>query len=563
MVMAQWRAVIFIGAWLLSVAAVAAVDARVDRTTFPVTDSLRVVFETDQSVDGSPDWSPLNADFEILGTSQSTSVNIINGRMRRAATWNVDLMARRPGMLIVPSIRIGSESTRPIGLKVQAGVVDADGVPAGDAFLEVEVDSAAPYVQEQLIFTIRLFRRVTLSNASLTEPSISGGDIAVERLGDDIGYETRRGNTTFAVVERRYAMFAQSSGLAVIQPLLFEGRAGSASRSAFDPFSRGRVVRARSKPIEIDVRPIPDAFAGRVWLPASQLLLVESMSDGGNEFRVGEPVTRTLTLRANGLAANQLPEIASQAPDGIKQYPDQPVLENRPSADGVRGIRQEKVALIPARAGMMTLPAVTVPWWNTRTDELEYARLAERVINVLPASGAAGNQSSSLLEAPVASVAKPNGLSLDMPAKSSDMRWRWVSGALAVGWLATVLVWWYRSRRKPLPAAVLAKPSQRQLRRNLERACQSNMAVDAQQALLAWAGQRWPGSQIRSLGQFAARLEGELQGEVHLLSQALYAESDRTWSGEKLWQLFEEFGRARSARVTPPDPQLEPMYLRR
>ena len=282
MVMAQWRAVIFIGAWLLSVAAVAAVDARVDRTTFPVTDSLRVVFETDQSVDGSPDWSPLNADFEILGTSQSTSVNIINGRMRRAATWNVDLMARRPGMLIVPSIRIGSESTRPIGLKVQAGVVDADGVPAGDAFLEVEVDSAAPYVQEQLIFTIRLFRRVTMSNASLTEPSISGGDIAVERLGDDIGYETRRGNTTFAVVERRYAMFAQSSGPAVIQPLLFEGRAGSASRSVFGPFSRGRVVRARSKPIEIDVRPIPDACAGRVWLPASQLLLVESMSYCGN-----------------------------------------------------------------------------------------------------------------------------------------------------------------------------------------------------------------------------------------------------------------------------------------
>ena len=203
-----------------------AVDARVGRTTFPVTDSVRVVFETDQDVDDSPDFSPLAGDFEILGTSQSTSVNIINGRMKRAATWNVDLMAKRQGKLIIPALRIGNEITRPITLTVTAAATGADGVPVSDVFLEVEVDHAEPYVQGQFILTIRLLRRVQFGNASLTEPTVRGGDVVSERLGDDVSYETQRGGATLGVIERRYAMFAQQSGPLIIEPLMFEGRAG-------------------------------------------------------------------------------------------------------------------------------------------------------------------------------------------------------------------------------------------------------------------------------------------------------------------------------------------------
>jgi hypothetical protein len=212
--------------------------------------------------------------------------------------------------------------------------------------------------------------------------------VVIERLGDDITYETTRSGRTLAVVERRYALFAQNSGQIVIEPLLFEGRVTRGRQSRFDPFARGNVVRVRSKPVKLEAQPIPAAFSDRVWLPAQQVFLIESWPDNSQEFRVGEPVTRTLTLRANGLGSSQLPEIGASVPDGIKQYPDQPALKNRVDDAGLVAIRQEKVALIPSRSGTFILPEVEIPWWNTRTNELEHARLPARPIDISPAIGA-------------------------------------------------------------------------------------------------------------------------------------------------------------------------------
>ena len=192
-----------------------------------------------------PDFSALDTDFDVLGTSQSTSVSIINGRMQRSARWLVDLMPKREGVFTIPAIQIGNERSNPLTLTVKPSAAAA-GEPAGEIFLEVEVDTQTPYVQQQAVLTIRLYRSVQMGNASLTEPNVTGGDVIVERLGDDAGYETQRGGTRYAVVERRYALFAQNSGPAVIEPLLFEGRVPTGRQSMFDPFSQGRPVRVRS-----------------------------------------------------------------------------------------------------------------------------------------------------------------------------------------------------------------------------------------------------------------------------------------------------------------------------
>jgi hypothetical protein len=539
-----------------------AVDARVGRTTFPVTDSVRVVFETDQDVDDSPDFSPLAGDFEILGTSQSTSVNIINGRMKRAATWNVDLMAKRQGKLIIPALRIGNEITRPITLTVTAAATGADGVPVSDVFLEVDVDHAEPYVQGQFILTIRLLRRVQFGNASLTEPTVRGGDVVSERLGDDVSYETQRGGATLGVIERRYAMFAQQSGPLIIEPLLFEGRAGGRSTTVFDPFGRGRVIRARSEPVALDVQPIPPDFSGRTWLPARNLLLVESMPDANPMFRVGEPVTRTLTLRADGLASAQLPELRARVPDGIRQYPDQPILENRAAAEGLTGIRQEKVALIPSQAGTLTLPAVEIPWWNTRTDQLEYARLPERTVEVAPADGVTVAETPLLETVPVAAGGSLIGLPGETAPLMYDRRWQWISAGLGAGWFVTLVLWFWSRRRRSTPREESVRPSRRQLVAAVKKACSAGDAAAAKDALLNWAAWQWPGSQIRSLGDLAARLDGDLQQCVHDLSQSLYSGTPYSWDGTATWSAFVARRRTPKAQPGTTDPELEPLYLR-
>ena len=62
-------------------------------------------------------------------------------------------------------------------------------------------------------------------------------------------------------------------------------------------------------------------------------------------------MTRTLRLSAKGATVGQLPELADQlAIDGIKTYPDQPLLNEDKQGDG-EWLCAKKIAYIPSKAG--------------------------------------------------------------------------------------------------------------------------------------------------------------------------------------------------------------------
>jgi hypothetical protein len=358
-------------------------------------------------------------------------------------------------------------------------------------------------------------------------------------------------------------MFAQNSGSITVEPLLFEGRITRGNRSMFDPFSRGRVLRVRSDAMQVNVQPIPAEFSGKVWLPAHQVLLSESAPNNQQEYRAGEPFTRTLNLQASGLASSQLPEINAPVPPGIKQYPDQPVLENRVGDGGMIAIRQDKIALIPPTAGTFTLPAIEIPWWNTKTNRMEVASLPARSIDVLPALGppsVALPSVSDAAEIPTAPAAPPP-VRTDVTPITTRF-WFWASMLLAVGWLATTLSWlWSRRRRTNTTPGHQTLPSEKQLVAAINTACKINDAPATKDALLGWAGFNWPGSSIHSLGELTARLDFDLQKQVHELSQYLYCQSESKWCGESLWQAFAAGQQKIPTKKARSKPELEPLYL--
>jgi hypothetical protein len=551
---------------LLAQSALAKSSARVERTTVNTSESLQITFETDQSVSGQPDFAALQDDFEILGTSRSTNVSIINGRMQRSARWVVEVLPKREGTLVIPAIKLGKESTAPVNITVSADAPGTTDSFAGDISLEVDVDNLAPYVQEQIIFTVRIVHAVSFDQASLSDPVLSSGDAIIEKLGDDVAYESSRGANRVAILERRYAIFPQNSDPMTIAPLRFDGRIANGGRSRFDPFARSSVVRKRTDAIEITPKPIPAGFSGSTWLPARQLMLVEMSPEAHIEYRVGEPFTRTLTLQATGLSASQLPEINAAIPDTVRQYPDQPVLENRVSADSIVGIRHEKMALIPAQAGLITLPAIEVPWWDTGTGKIQYATLPARTIDVLPALG--GNASTPPPTA--AATAQPaatdsesgsnNNESVQPLALGDRNIWPWVSLLLAAGWLVTLLGWLRSRQRTPVKAGPdKTQTTEKQLLRDLRRACAANDAAAAKSALLQWAAIQWPGDRIHSMGELAARFEGDLQQHLHALSQHLYSRSTALWDGEQLWTSFAARPQQSSVKG-PKQAELEPLY---
>ncbi len=524
-----------------------------DRNNVVVNESFRLTFEIDEKAESNPDFSPLEADFEILGRSQRSNISIINGKVKRSTIWILNLMARRPGTLQIPSITFGSLHSEAQTLEVVASTGSTTGQtqPGTGMRMEVDITPRDPYVQQQVLYTVRLLRDVDIeiSDASLSEPKLSKGSAIVQQLGKDKVSRSDKGGEHLLLVERTYAIFPQQSGDVEIEPVKFQGQVVQGTASLFDPFAQSIVTkRLQTESVTLHVKPIPTGFKGKHWLPAKDLQLREIWSRDPPEFKLNEPVTRTLTLVATGLTAGQLPELNQPLASGIKTYPDQPVLEDQKKTSGVAGIREEKIVLMPAQPGHYVMPALQIPWWNTVTDKLEVAELPQRSVGVESQGGA---QTPTVTAVPTAvpeqaPSARVSGkeqtteetVTVNLP--NTQVR------TLLLGWLLTLVAWfatalaWYRERNRrsgsvlqvqgDVGSAFTRKP--RELVGAVTEAAGRNDAQATRLALINWARSRWPEKTFVNLSWVAQCAGDPLAAQILELNRAHYGAR----SGEGAWQ---------------------------
>jgi hypothetical protein len=342
-------------------------------------------------------------------------------------------------------------------------------------------------------------------------------------------YNTRIADKSYLVLEKQYALFPQQSGRLAIAPLIAEVRLSS--RSGFDPFQTGaKIRRIRSQKLFIEIDPLPSEFQAQNWLPANSIELREQWQDDLDQLVAGEPLTRTLTLVADGLTAAQLPDLALPQIVDIKQYPDKPELQDQRSEKGIIGTRQQSVAMIPGSAGSYLIPEFSIRWWNLQTGKVETASIPGRRILVQPAAPV-------LVEAPVVADMQPAPGTV--PVETNQF-WIWLSLFLACGWAGSGLLWWLLSRRAAMASGQSSTADTLSLgksRKALRLACESNDTSAARSALLAWGRALLAPTRPGNLQQLLELLGDELAHQVDILDRSLYSRSNISWQGADLWQL--------------------------
>lgn len=549
------------------IASAATIEVSADRNPVPLNESFTLLFSAEKTPDDDPDFTPLERDFNVLGQAKSSQIAIVNGHLSKRTEWQVTVMAKREGALTVPPIAFGSDRSAPLVLQA---IGSAPSAPAGageDLVLEVEVEPKNPYVQAQAIYTVRVLSRIHFSGADLSEPSAD--NVLIQDLGKNREFRTQRNGLEYRAIERKYAIFPQKSGPLRLEPLTLEARVVMGGRSIFNSFfnQSTRILRVRSDPVELNVRPIPAAFSGKHWLPAERLEIEDSWSQNVPQTGAGEPITRTLTVRADGATVGLLPELAPQTspPAGdIKRYPDQPLLNEEKLANGLASARQEKIALIPAHSGTYRLPPVEIPWWNTRTERMEVARLPERTLTVLPGADAPETAPPAPGPEPRAAAARPESPPPRDPQSAAGI-WFWLALLFGLGWLGTAAAWWFsRNRRQapaPVPRASDDSGAKRRAADALKTACLKNDAVGARQALLDWAGRRWPSVCPAGLNELERRCSGELGREIERLNRSLYRSPEADWQGQALWTAFRSYAATDDEAGEPAVAVgLEPLY---
>lgn len=533
----------------------AEISVAVDRGSVNLNESFQITYTATDSPDDDPDFTPLEQDFEILGQSQSTHSSWINGTSSKTIQWVLQVMAKHAGHLTVPAVQFGDDVSQAATVQVTEVAANKDLPVDSDLFMEVEASPEDPYVQSQVLYTMRLYRKVEISQASLNEPELA--DAVIEKLGDDSNYSMQINGANYWVTERKYAIFPQKSGRMTIKPLELTAQVVTATRPSFGGFFNPRMTKTRrvaSRTVALDVKPAASSFTGQHWLPAEQLQLNQEWSGDFEHMKVGEPLTRTLKLLAKGTTVSQLPELSiAKTQDQLKSYPDQPVLKEQKNGDGVIALREEKIALIPSKEGGYKLPAIEVPWFNTRTQQMEIATIPETTIHAVAAAAA-----PVPAKAPVEAAARPETVELSPPGQARQTNiWLGVSGFLAVGWLMTLIYFLSRRRaQKPVPQAAAAEVNLNDSIKRLKQACSDDDAVAAKEALLDWGRQKFDAT---TLGAIAFCCDARLRDEIQLLNQVLYGRDACQWQGKRLFQAFSE-NKARERIAQTSDSGLEPLY---
>jgi hypothetical protein len=555
---------LFLLLWQTAIAFAAPIKVDVDRKTVRLNESFQIIFSTTEEPDGEPDFNALSQDFEIIDKSQGSNLSIVNGVTNRTVQWTLNVMAKRAGHLEIPSVPFGKDLSPALKITVTEGNPQTNETASNnhaDLFLEVEASPTKPYIQTQVIYTLRFFRKVNIAEASLKDPEIA--DAVVTKLDEDRNYKTDQNGEEYVVTERKYAIFPQKSGTLTIPSLTLTAAVVRDDPSGFGGFfnMRGtRTERVASKPITLTVLPTPTNFKGN-WLAAERLELTQQWSDDINNIKVGEPVTRTLTLTAKGTTVGQLPKLQqATSNDDLKTYPDQPKTEEQKNSDGIVAIREEKVAFIASKAGTYTLPAVEIPWFNVQTQKTEIAKIPATII---VASGvgkiADTTQATPTVEKQVdkpSIIANPQTVNIQ-PKQVDNSIWQWLTAFFALAWLVTLALF-FTNRKETQPIETVKNPVNpvNQINRVLKQACTDNDAMAAKQTLIAWGQQKYSVSTLGALAEFC---DARLRDEILLLNRHLYSQQEAGWEGKRLFQAFSEHRAMDKAKLASDD-KLEPLH---
>ena len=520
--------------------------ASVDRARLNSGETIELTLESnDVTQFGKPDLAPLEPLFEVRGTRQVNQLNTLNGDNQATTRWIVTLLPLHNGTLVIPPLKLGDVQSQPITVQVVESDTQANPNKQAAVFIDASLDQTSVYVQAQAILTLRIYHSVSLYDDS-SLPPLQIPDARIEQLGESRTYEKDINGIRHGVIEMRYAMYPQHSGELMIPGQIFNAALVDAQpvqdASAQSPKS-GKLMRVSSGEILLTVKAKPITYpADLPWLPARSLTLSESWNPEPDHVQVGDSLTRSLTVKAEGLASSQLPPLPGTEVSGLRRYPDQPVLGNQNSERGLVGSREDREALVPSRSGAIELPSVEVVWWNTFEDHLEHSSLPARTL-------AGGGQSQPDGRHPARHLAtgqqcqQRNPLALETQHPDPGLHHPAGVRPLVAGTLAT----------GDLRAAQTG-PSPRTVLDDLKRACQANDSHATRQALDAWARQ-----QPETLADMAARFV-PLSDALDGLNGALYSETGQHWQGEDLWRAIRTIPIAERVQDPVGDSGLPPLY---
>ncbi|OED84782.1 BatD family protein [Vibrio breoganii] len=491
--------------------------ASVSKTNVSKDEVIQLKIVADERLDGEKvNFDALSNDFYVGRPSFSSSVNIINMKRTDTSVWTVSIAPQKTGTITIPSFKVADATTDPITLKVTAG----EQVPTTDDIIEVrsKIGKKELYPNESTKLDARIIVKVDprrLQNPNLTQPLAPG--LKIEPLSEPKQYQAVLDGVEVLIIDQEFRVTASSSGDFSIKVPTLTGvvRYGN-SRTG----TRIITLDGKSPQVALKVLPVPESYQG-AWLPTSQLDLTQSWQLNNNQQLSGDSVvidegdslTRTITLKAMGLGASQLPDLTITNPDSFRVYSEKPSFAN--NDDGSVTMTTKQV-LIAKQSGEFSLPTVPVQWWDSVNKKAQISEVKGLNVTV--------NASASSSDVPA--LPKPTSNNTH-PIKNSGY-WPMLTALFACLWLFSTVMWLRARKQGPSLAPKISTEKHLPVKAELIKAVQQGDVIRAQSLL-----EQWLTTEGIDLEDAKA-----IRDEMNLMSGSLMGKAPSKWNSDKLVSLI-------------------------
>jgi hypothetical protein len=223
-------------------------------------------------------------------------------------------------------------------------------------------DNLQAWVGQSVSFDIELLVTGQFSGAPVFELPDAENVVVMQVSNRPLINSRQMNHKTWVSQTHSFAAFSQRGGSVIIPPVTV--RFGS--KETWNATQQNHSLKTDSLVLSIKM---PPGAKGLV-AAAENLQASESWQPGeAKEIRVGDAVRRTISLEADNFPAMLLPVAEFEAPQGVSVYGSEPVINDLVDRGTIRANRSDSASFVFERVGHVTLPAISIRWWNPEREE--------------------------------------------------------------------------------------------------------------------------------------------------------------------------------------------------
>lgn len=542
--------VLLLGLFSLSAYANGDFDATVSQNKVVQNQVFQLTVTIDHKVSSDAiDFSVLQKDFQMGRPNFGTSTRIVNGDRSEHSQWTIPLAAKETGILRIPRFTVDGEHTQSIAIHVSK---DSD-APSTHDIVEVQshLSNTTLYPNESALLKARLIVKADprrLQGQNIDPPKVDGMELTPVSEPDQ--HQEVINGVQVTMVDQNFRVTATKPGRFQLTEPKFEGSIVFGGNYG----GRTRVIPLNTVPktYTINVKPKPKNYKG-VWLPTSKLSLTQRWQDPDGKpiqgdainVKVGDSITRTISMQVSDVAKDRLPDIHIDNPKSVRSYNDKPHFSTLKNGDVMMTLKQ---VVIPRQSGKITLPTVSVNWWNSTTNQEKRSQVSGLTMQVTPSDDnqplPADNQPSTPQKTTIIT-------------KTDAGFWPYLTGGLALLWIVTLLlaVYWKRSSASKAnpslePKAAASPTPPKTPYEALQNAIVQQDGIGASQALSQWQ---------QSVTLSDEELDTLTQAKT-AFDQALYSNNANTEGGDELLSVVKRLDKAaKNRKKSPSNAPLPPL----